>query len=301
MDFRQLESFTSVVKEGSFTKAAERLFLSQSTVSMHVRQLEEELGTCLIRRTTKNVELTDQGKEINDYAVSILGLRRRMFMSCEKSLEDSLLLGASTIPSAYILPEVLPAFMAKHPETKLEIKQDDSQSVISRLKEGVIDVGLVGMRTYDDELEFTPFCSDHMIIVAPVSEKYQKISGPKGVMKMLMNDPVILREKGSGSRTMAGRFLKSIGVSEEDLNVIARINDQETIKYLVEGGMGISVISERAAREEVKAGKLLKFEVPNVSTDRNLYVVVRRNAVQPAASLRFIKFITDWYSAETEA
>ena len=116
MDFKQLKSLVEVVECRSFTKAAERLYISQPTVSAHIRQLEEELQSRLVIRTTKSIEITPRGLEAYDCARSILELRENLFRRWADDGEQMIQLGASTIPSAYILPEILPAYGREHPK-----------------------------------------------------------------------------------------------------------------------------------------------------------------------------------------
>jgi DNA-binding transcriptional LysR family regulator len=110
MEFKQLQSFVEVVRNRSFTKASQELFISQPTVSMHISQLESELGVRLIIRTTKSIEVTDLGRKLYEYAVNLLAMRDRMIANCSLQNRRILSLGASTIPSAYVLPRVLPEF-----------------------------------------------------------------------------------------------------------------------------------------------------------------------------------------------
>ena len=107
MEFKQLQSFVEVINYQSFTKAADKLFTSQPTVSAHINQLEDELNTKLILRTTKSISLTEKGLEVYDYATKILGLKTRMLEACSVQPKNIIHIGASTIPSAYILPNIL--------------------------------------------------------------------------------------------------------------------------------------------------------------------------------------------------
>ena len=110
MEFKQLQSFVAVVDYGSFTKASEKLFISQPTISTHIRMLEEEFQSCLLVRTTKSIELTPRGQEFYECAVSILSLKKHLLESWNDEAHNIIHLGASTIPSAYLLPELLPAY-----------------------------------------------------------------------------------------------------------------------------------------------------------------------------------------------
>ena len=121
MELKQLQSFCAVVKYKSFTKAAEKLYLSQPTVSTHVRQLEEEFQTSLIVRTTKSVEVTPRGQELYECACNIVNLRDNLMRSWSDEDEKMIRIGASTIPSAYMLPQILPAFRAIWPASQFHV------------------------------------------------------------------------------------------------------------------------------------------------------------------------------------
>lgn len=292
MEFKQLQSFAAVVQYNSFTKAAEVLYLSQPTISTHIRQLEEELNTRLALRTTKNIEITPKGKELYEYAVNILELRDRMIQSCSIEHEQIIHLGASTIPSAYILPKLLPLFGKQYPDIYFVIHQSDSQGIVDKLKDGVFDIGLIGMKTEDEALECIPFCEDHMILITPVNEHFLALKQCKQIdMLALLREPIILREKGSGSKKSADHFLNRLGISEENLKVTARVNDQEAIKNLVSEGVGISIISERAARNFIEEKRLLGFELPNDSSVRQLYLVYRRHYILKNYAKAFVNFV----------
>ena len=296
MEFKQLQSFTAVVKYNSFTIAAEKLFISQPTISAHIRQLEDELNIRLISRTTKNIEITPKGREFYEYAVNILDLRDRMIEQCSSNTKKIIHLGASTIPSAYILPEILPEFGRHYPDTYFIIHQNDSHGIIESLLDGVFNVGLIGMPCKKESLTCIPFCQDHMIIITPVNEYFLKLQeSAENPFQELLKSPIILREKGSGSKKSIDMFLEKMGIQEKDLHVTARINDQEAIKNLVAGGLGISIISERAARNFIKEKRLLCFELPEYIKHRNLYLAYRSDFIMKSHVQDFVNFIQKHY------
>lgn len=295
MEFKQLRSFTAVVRYGSFTKAAEHLFLSQPTISSHIRQLEEELGKRLILRTTKSLEVTPKGQEVYEYAVRILELQDRMIESCSVQPQKIIHLGASTIPSAYILPDILPEFGRSFPDVYFAIHQSDSQGIADGLKERLFDVGLVGMEVEDELVECVPFCHDHMVLIAPVTPHFLELKQRGASVRELLQEPIIMREKGSGSKKTADRFLEHMGLSDENLNIIARINDQEAIKKLVAGGLGVSIISKMAAENYISEKRILCFSLEPYTTNRNLYLIYRRNDILKPYIQRFIQFVGKRY------
>lgn len=296
MEFKQLQSFASVVKYNSFTKAADSLYLSQPTISAHIRQLEEELNVRLVLRTTKSVEITPKGMELYGYIQTILGLHSRILECCAADSTKMIHLGASTIPSAYILPEVLPPYGEMNPQVYFEIQQSDSEGVISGLLDGVFDIGLVGMRGEEERLTYVPFFQDKLVIITPVNDRFLAMSQmPRPPIKELLQEPIILREQGSGSKKRADYILESMGISQRDLRVTARVNDQETIKNLVAGGLGISIISERAAHNFLKEKRILMFDFPADNNKRDLYIAYRKNYILKDYIQDFLRYIKQYY------
>lgn len=293
MDFKQLQSFVTVVQEESFTQAAGKLFVSQSTVSTHIHQLESELNTKLILRTTKSLQITPKGRELYKYALNILELKERMIQACSIESRRIIHLGASTIPSAYILPQLLADFGKSHQDIYFIIHQSDSQGIINGLKDGLFNLGFIGMSCEDSDFCCQPFCKDRMVVITPVNEHFLRYKQRKeNILQELLCEPLILREKGSGSKKMADNFLAHSGISEDELQIIARVNDQETIKNLVAGGMGISIISEKAAHNFLQEKRLLAFELPQAFSERSLYLIYRKNYLLPSYVKEFLGFIS---------
>lgn len=296
MDFKQLESFAAVVKCNSFTKAAEMLYISQPTISTHIRALEAELNCALIHRTTKSVVLTVEGKKLYEYASNILSLRDRMLQECAVGSRRIIHVAASTIPSAYILPKVLPEFGNLYPSTYFILHQNDSRSVIDGVLDGVFDVGLTGMTRESESLISRKFCNDRMVLITPVSQHFLDLQQQNmPVPEILMQEPVILREKGGGSKKRADSYMEQIGLSEDRMNVIARVNDPEAIKNLVASGMGVSIISKRAAGNFLREKRLLAFELPDDSCKRNLYVICRTDRAEDPYIKNFLDFIARYF------
>ena len=290
MDFKQLKSFTAVVEYKSFSKAAEKLHMAQPTVSTHVRMLEEELGSRLILRTTKSIEITPQGWEAYRYAVKILDLRDCIMESCSAGARSIIRLGASTIPAAYILPDVLPRYADIAADTYFVINQTDSKSVVEGVCDGQYDIGLAGMSAEREGLECVPLCKNRMVIITPVNDHFLEMQRRRNLsLDDLLTEPMVLREQGS--KKSADRFLSAMGIQEEELNVVARVNDQETVKNMVVKGMGISLISEIAARDFIRERRLLKFEIPGYNSEQKLYLFYRNRFGSQPKIPSFVEFL----------
>lgn len=296
MELKQLRSFAAVVRYGSFTRAAENTYLSQPTISTHIRALEEELNTQLLLRDTKNLQVTPRGQELYECACRMLELQDNLLQRWRQSDQHIIQLGASTIPSAYILPEVLPLYGKQNPGSYFVVHQSDSRQVIEGVAGGLFDVGMSGMPCQDEAIRCEPFFRDRMVLITPVSRRFLAMqSQGQDALAELLHEPIILREAGSGSQKSADRFLAQMGLRETELRVTARVNDQESIKNLVSGGLGVSIVSEKAVRDFVAEKRLLAFPLPPGSAERNLYLLLPRHA--SADSLRFCSFVREFYRA----
>lgn len=206
-------------------------------------------------------------------------------------------LGASTIPSSYILPEILPQYGKLHPDTYFVVHQSDSSDITKGLLNGLYDIGMVGMHCADESLHCIPFYKDRMVLITPVSDHFLKMKdAPTPPIMELLREPIILREKGSGSQKSADLFLESVHIPESELKITARINDQESIKNLVVGGLGVSIISEKAVQNLAREKRVLLFELPPCEAERNLYLVFHRNSGTRSVAAQFATFVQQYYT-----
>lgn len=290
MDFKQLRSYTYVVQYKSFTTAAEKLFLSQPTISTHIRQLEEELGVPLLIRSTKNLEITEKGQEIYEYAVQLLQICDRLEKACEPDQQNLLHIGASTIPSCYVLPELLAEYKALYPHVDFNIRQTDSQGVIDGLNQNLFDVGFLGKKPSNNDFIYFPLCEDHLVLITPNTDYYCRLKA-EGKYPDFRSEAFLSRERGSGSQDLTDQVLESFGLSHTDLRISARVNDSETIKNMVASQLGIAIISEKAATNFVQAGRLLQFDLPKEIAGRYLYVAYRKYSFLPVETQNFLTFL----------
>ena len=295
MEFKQLEAFVAVVDYGSFSEAARKLYLTQPTISAHVRSLEEELHTKLILRTTKKTTITTRGYQLYDSAVRMLEIRNNLlenFTGVQKHMID---LSASTIPSSYLLPEILAAFGKTHPDIYFHSIQADSAESINRVLDGTVDLALVGQNTRDETCVFLPFCQDELVIATPIPNNYLSLQNKTVTFEDFIKDPIIIREKGSGTKKEMDLFLEQIGVTPSDLNVIARMNDLEGIKKSIVNGLGISILSARSAIDLQKTKQILLFPLEESAHKRTFYIVYSKNRILKPHVRQFIQFVQNFY------
>ena len=295
MEFKQLEAFVAVVDYGSFSEAARKLYLTQPTISAHVRSLEEELHTKLILRTTKKTTITTRGYQLYDSAVRMLEIRNNLlenFTGVQKHMID---LAASTIPSSYLLPEILASFGKTHPDIYFHSIQADSAESINRVLDGTADLALVGQNTRDETCVFLPFCQDELVIATPITSHYLGLQNKSVTFEDFIKDPIIIREKGSGTKKEMDLFLERIGITPSDLNVIARMNDLEGIKKSIVNGLGISILSARSAIDLQKTKQILLFPLEESAHKRTFYIVYSKNRILKPHVRQFIQFVQNFY------
>ncbi len=296
ISIRQLEVFVATAEYCSFTKAAEDLHLTQSTVSMHIRTLEEVLGACLIERGARKKEiLTEEGKRVYSMAKDILSRVDALQERRTDGGEELLRIGTSTVPAQYLLPKLLSGFLKKHSRVKYILRRGDSEHILECIQKGEVRIGLTGYKNGDRSLIFQEVARDHLVLITENSEAYRAMQAAGNTGKDLLDRPMIAREESSGTQHAADAFLQKLGVQEP--NIIARMDNPESIKMSVAEGIGVSLISDLAVSAEVKAGKLLAFPFSPQAEERKLYVVWPRDALLTSTELRFVQYVKAQTSA----
>ncbi len=299
MNLKQLEAFVQVAEGGSFSKAAKELYLTQPTISAHIASLEKELGVRLFVRNTKEVGLSDDGKDMYKYARQIVDLEKKIeerFGSREDGEKHCITIAASTIPAQYLLPKVLIRFNEKYPNEQIKIIETDSAKVVTQIIDHMADVGFTGTVLEKKHCKYMPFYKDELVIVTPNTEKYRRFQeeSPEDI-HWLLKEHVIMREEGSGTRKEAKKQLKKAGINPADLDIIASIENQETIKKSVRQGMGVSVLSRLATKDETRDGYLLAFPIPQADEGRDINLVYNKNYQLTGSAERFIKVVKEIY------
>ena len=297
MNLKQLEAFVRVAETKNFSTAAKMLFLTQPTVSAHISSLERELNTCLLVRNTKGVALSEAGKELYAYAEQMLELEQKIrerFGLTGRQSGSVLRIAASTIPAQYLLPDIMARFRKEYPEEQLKLFETDSSGVVDMILSHKADVGFTGTVLEKGSCTYIPFYQDELVILTPAAEKY-RARKDADIASWILEEPVILREEGSGTRKEALRLLAQTGIDITKLNVAAMMENQETIKRSVGSGMGISILSKLAAREEINSGKLLAFHLGETGGKRNINVVYDAGYPSLPAADRFIKTVKQMY------
>ena len=298
MNLKQLEAFVRVSERRSFSKAAKELFLTQPTVSAHISSLEKELNARLFVRNTKEVDLSEEGKKLYDYAKQMVDLEHKIedtFHGDKENEQQCITIAASTVPAQYLLPQILARFNEKYPKEQFRISETDSAQVVEQVLNRTIDIGFTGTVLEKKHCVYIPFYEDELIIITPNNERYRKFCKDGMITNWIADEPLIMREEGSGTRKEAEKQLRKSGIDISSLNVVASIENQEAIKRSVENGMGVSIISRLAAQKDIENGLLLGFDLPVGDRVRNINIVYNKGIRLSGATERFIRTVREVY------
>ena len=282
IDMRELESFYHVVKEGSFSRAAQVLYLTQPTVSAHVASLARKLRVQLLVRTTKEVFLTDAGKLLFRYAEQILNLREEAVRAVEsfaKEMRGTIRVAASSIPGQYYLPKLIQGFRCLYPEVNFSLETLDSGEVVERVTARKVDLGFTGTMIASGKCTYEVFAEDRLVVITPNTPKYRTYLSTGFPIRQLTRENFIRREAGSGTRIETENFLREMGVDVDKITTAVEVRSTESIKQMVSEGLGISMISQSASRDYCQFQKILAFNFDNVSLRRKLYLVHHKNSI----------------------
>jgi DNA-binding transcriptional LysR family regulator len=278
MDIHRLVVFCKVVELQSFTKAADAVFLTQPTVSEHIRALEELVGERLVDRLGREVLPTAAGKILHHYAREIIRMRNEAIQAIDRykgSLSGHFTIGASTIPGTYLLPGLIGSFKERYPEIQITLRISDSAEVVERIIDGSLEAGLIGAPWDDRRIVLEEVFSDELVLA--VYSEHRWAGAGEVALEDLSNEPFILRERGSGTRRVMERALDAHGFNVSNLHVVAEMGSTEAIRQGIKARIGVSILSRHAVAEDIQRGTLAKVGIGDVSITRSFYLVERKN------------------------
>lgn len=295
MDFNQIEAFANVVKYRSFSKAADASFLTQPTISAHIRSLEKELGMTLLNRKSNNVTPTMQGKIFYRYAISMINTRSKAIYSLQNLTSDLsgvIEIQTSSIPGQYLVPKLISAFAKEHPMVKFYIDQSDSSQVFDNLSNQKGDMGFTGNKNAS-HLTSELMLKEPVVLIAPDKGKFAKVEGNSVKIRDFIDQPFIWREEGSATRKEFEKALGEKGFSVKSMKVVARMNSMEAIKQVVASGLGIAILSKMATEHIVDGCGIRCFDIEDFKDEREFYFVYNKTiTLSPSAEI-FKDFILD--------
>lgn len=308
MDFRQLEAFCAIIECGSFSDAARKLYITQPTISNHMRMLETELCTSLINRTTKTMTVTADGRSFYRYARHMLDMRDKAVSDFSRSSIHRLYIGASSVPAAFVLPEIMAAYRTENPGVYFEMTQSDSIGLINALQSGIIDAAVSGTPAQEEGLECCALFSDRLILATPDNAYYRslresvRVSGDSDSYDIapLLMQPFIMRNDGSATRRETMDYIRGIGLSESQLDIISQMNDMTAVISGVVCGLGVSVLSHSITKT-LPEGSVITYplDISGTPACRTYYLIYKKN--MPGGRMRdFIEFIINYANEHRE-
>ncbi|EHQ90146.1 selenium metabolism-associated LysR family transcriptional regulator [Desulfosporosinus youngiae] len=269
--------FGQVVEEQSFTVVARKLGISQPAVSNQIRAFEEKLGVKLLYRKGKGFALTPEGEIVHKHALHMLDewseLMREIGDS-EKLMSGKIHIGASHIPGEYLLPAYLAAFRKNYPEIIFKLSIGDSLEMAEKVLSHEVDFAVVGAVFDTEKLTSEFWLNDELGFV--ISSDHPLSTCESLEINSIMEDPMIIREMGSGHRRAFEEAISKHGLDLNDFNIVLEVGSTEAVKNAVRSGIGFSFLSRHASESCEKQG-LVWANVKDLSIERGFYLLTRRN------------------------
>lgn len=299
MDFEQIRVFLNVASLKSFSAAAEKMFISQPSVSVRIKALEEELGVVLFERSkAREPVLTEAGRLFLNYAQSFINLQNQCKESLSGQREEMtgmVYIGASTVPGTYILPLLFADFKGACPAIDFSIEILDTSAVLEGILNYSFDLGFVGLLREDDRLAYLPLVDDELLFCTP-----------KGLLKSKEHSDIIglgsctglhllMREKGSATRKLLEKALIKNNFSFDMFSGVTYFNSMEGIKEAVRHGLGVAFLSRLSVQDMAEGSKIDCYRVKELDLSRSLYLVSHRNRVLGKAAENLKDFTAEYF------
>ena len=289
MELSQLRTFRTVAETLNFTRAAERLHLTQSAVSHQIKAFEEELGEPLFIRAKRGVKLSQAGKAALEYVERILedieGLRKRVAGHKDEP-QGSVRVAAATQAFVHLFAPLFESFMRSHSGIEVSFRTTAStEQTVSDILNGIADVGFASLPVYSPALQSIEVFEDELVVVVSHKHPYARKRTLK--IKEIEKERLILFERGASIRRATDDFFKRLGIKPL---LAMESNDTYFIKRMVENGMGISLLPGWAVRDEVQSGKLAKLKLDGHRLNRSV-AMVSLGRFQSSPTRAFVDFI----------
>jgi len=284
MNVQQLRTFVAVVDRGSFSEAARALEISQPAVTMQIQALEAVLGTTLLDRRYRRVDLTEAGRSLLPHARSILEQiddAREEISALSGSVSGHITIAASTTPGVYVVPRLLGAFVSAYPEVAVTIDVHDTSAVVDAIESGRAQLGITGAVVRGARVEFEQIGHDDLVLICPPGHPLATIPGL--TMADLAEHSWIQREQGSGTRQVVETVLAEHGLDPQELRVIVELGTGEAVVSAVEGGLGISIVSRHVAEKAIALGSVVQVDVAGLPVSRPFYLAMPKGTPTRAA------------------
>jgi DNA-binding transcriptional LysR family regulator len=291
MDTRQLAAFCAVVERKSFSQAAERLGVTQPAVSLQIRSLEQRLGRQLLDRSGRRVEPTEAGRRLYASAQRLLAAEEHLLEDLdaddEGAITGTLELGASTGPGGTVVPLLLCDFQEQHPNVRVRLTVSDTQTVVERVGERELELGIVGAGRRHRGVAFEPFFRDEVVLACPSGHRF---AGKAISLDDLKGEKLIVMQEGAGVRQVIEDELRKAGMRLRDLDIHLELGLQESVRSAVVAGHGIAFISRLAIEADLDAGRIATARVRGLDPVREIFLARATGRSETRAARAFISF-----------
>jgi DNA-binding transcriptional LysR family regulator len=290
MDIHQLKVFISVFKNRSFSRASEELYLTQPTISNHIKTLEEDFNCKLFDRLGRAIIPTREAEVLYSHSIELIekaDTLKEAIGEIRKDLTGKLIVGASTIPGVYLLPGIMSEFQKKYSSTSFQILISDSRGIINSVSKNEILLGIVGAKLGNDHIKYTPFVEDELIAVSSLSFRGSHLMKFAELVKL----PMVVREEGSGTRRETEKFMEGKGILPESLKISGIFGSTDAVKQAVKAGLGVSILSKYSVADELEHNILKEIKLTDIEMKRRFYIVTHKKRTLPRLYETFLEHI----------
>jgi len=293
---QQMESLIYLVKEGSFSRAAKRVFLTQPSLTKHIKNLEDSINARIVNRENMGISLTPEGKILYDYARRILKLRdevKEKILRIKENESGNIFVSASTIPATYILPYLLNEFKKLFPDIRAYIQANDSEETLGMILNNQAEIGFIGKKTLNKRLNVEPLWKDTLVLTVPGDHPWRKKDYV--TLNEVSKEPYIIREVGSGTREVLEEYLlQNTDKSLSRFNIVCEMGSSEAVKEAIIAGLGASILSIHAIKRELKQGILIEVPIQDCSIQRYFYLIYKKQLSLMHHHKLFLKFVKNY-------
>jgi DNA-binding transcriptional LysR family regulator len=298
LNLNQLRIFYFAAKHGSFSAAAEALFITQPAVTKQIQQLQAAHGVKLLNRFGKKMVLTDAGEALYSFADRIFQIESQ----AEENLRDfqqrksgRLRIHASESFGAYYLPFIINLFRKKYPKIDIALNIFTNQHIVENTIRLENDLGFISSPLEHKKLVVSEILEDRLILIVPPSHPFarKKVLDPW----KLEGQSIIMHEKGSASRNIVDEFIRKNNLF---VSVTLELSNNEAIKRAVEQGLGLSLISKNVVREEIERKKLKPIPLADPTLKRKFYLIYHKDKYLSQPFQMFVQMVNQWASEYTQ-
>ncbi len=294
INLTELKVFIVAAEEGNFSRAAERLQMSQSAVSQNIQSVEKKYQVVLFNRRGRTVELSEAGQTVLPVARELLNASRLLedtLHTVNSTVGGELLIGCSTSAGRYLMPSLLSAFLRMYPQSLPRVRVISREGITTRLLNETIPIGVTSSLIDHRELECLPLFEDKIILIVPVDHPWSRFG--KAMPADLIDQHLIMREETSGTTATVLDGLKHNGITQDMLRVVMELGSAEAIEMAVERGIGVAFVSEMVAARGLALGRVKQIEIEGLTLRRTVWIARRVGYPCTRAQALFWDFAQD--------